>query len=638
MSRQDRGHMYLKEIYVENNGVIERLHLSPGFAPNGEPKPFVLVGGNGSGKTNILSMAADALFEAAAGHYTDVTPSNSQGGRAWFRIVGNTTVKVGSTGSAVILRLAHGDYEFAYVEKAGRLAAADVQQRVPASLRNFVAWETDGNSKACTISSDVAKRSYEAGAYVYFPSSRSETPYWLNQGSLPPTGFDLAQRYSQQLNKPIFVEKGLEKLKQWLLSVLIEVRTDVRPVNANNQALWIAADNMAQFVPVHRLWGNLNAILRTILDSPTARLTWLGRYNRAGIGYAMTDDSPSLPLESLSAGQGTLFNIFGTLMRYGDGTTAGEIPLSGNISGICVVDEIDSHMHIDLQYRAIPALIKMFPKVQFILSSHSPLFVLGMEKVFPEGAFDLFDMPSGEPVQAEAYTEFGRALDILQETHAFNDQIRRVANEPGKLLVLVEGETDPLYIKTAIDLLGFASLLDAVEIEWIGAKDPKRGEGFNTGKDSLNSAYNFLRAKPELIKRPVCFLYDNDARKSDVDDGQLSIRTIPTNPHNAEMRCGIENMLPSDVFTEDVYDTKKNNKGNGTYTTIRSLNKMRLCQKICAEYRKSEHFHGFVPLLQIIANVAHSLIGYEIPAELKLVEGKENVVGNNESPSASAAS
>ncbi|ALP62411.1 hypothetical protein AN416_07220 [Paraburkholderia caribensis] len=459
----------------------------------------------------------------------------------------------------------------------------------------------------------------------------------MNQGSLPPTGFDLTQRYTQQLNKPIFVEKGLEKLKQWLLSVLLDVRADVQPLIANNQVHWIAAGNTAQIGPAHALWGNLNAILRTILDSPTARLTWLGRYNKAAIGYAMTDHSPSLPLESLSAGQGTLFNIFGTLMRYGDGTTAGGIPVSGNIAGMCVVDEIDSHMHIDLQYRAIPALIKLFPKVQFILSSHSPLFVLGMEKVFPEGAFDLFDMPSGEPVQAEAYTEFGRALDILQETHAFNDQIRKVANEPGKLLVLVEGETDPLYIKTAIELLGFASLLDAVEIEWIGAKDPKRGEGFNTGKDSLNSAYNFLRAKPELIKRPVCFLYDNDARKADVEDGQLSIRTIPTNPDNAEMRFGIENMLPLGVFTEHVFDTKQNNKGNGTYTTIRSLNKMRLCQKICAEDRNSEHFQGFVPLLQIIANVAHSSTGYEIPAELKRIDGNVNVVGN-ESPSADAAS
>lgn len=608
--------MYLQEIYVENNGAIERLHLSPSIAENGEPKPFVLVGGNGSGKTNVLSMVADALFEVAAGYYTDVAPSTDQGGRVWFRLVGSSTVKAGCSGSAVILRLRHGDAEFAYVEKAGKVSAADVQQRAPVSLRNFVAWEEDGNTKQCVVSSDVAKQCYEEGAYVYFPSSRSEKPYWLNQGIIPPTEFDLSHRYHRQINKPIFVEKGLERLKQWLLSVLLDVRADVQPLGLNNQLHWVATGNTENIARSHSLWGNLNVILRTILDNPSARLAWLGRYNKAAIGYVVAEDSPALPLESLSAGQGTLFNIFGTLMRYGDGTTPEGDSLSVNIAGVCVVDEIDSHMHVDLQYRAIPALIKLFPKVQFILSSHSPLFVLGMDKAFPEGAFDLFAMPSGEPVQAEAYTEFGRALDILEDTHAFNDKIRAVANEPGKLLVLVEGETDPLYINTAIEVLGFNNILDFVEIEWIGAKDPKRGEGFNTGKDSLNSAYSFLRAKPELIKRPVCFLYDNDARKADLDEGQISIRTIPTNPNNVEIRFGIENLLPLAVFGDDVFDAKHVNKGNGTYTSIRSLNKMKLCQKICGEDRSAENFQGFLPLMQIIARIAHVWAGYQIPAAL----------------------
>jgi predicted ATP-dependent endonuclease of OLD family len=78
-------------------------------------------------------------------------------------------------------------------------------------------------------------------------------------------------------------------------------------------------------------------------------------------------------LEGLSAGQSTLPAIFGSILSYGD-----QRGLSHDqISGICLVDEIDAHMHVDLQHRALPALVKLFPKVQFIVSSHSPLFVLG---------------------------------------------------------------------------------------------------------------------------------------------------------------------------------------------------------------------------------------------------------------------
>jgi hypothetical protein len=564
-------------------------------------------------------MVADALFEVAAVHYSDITPSSGVG-RAWFRLVGHPTIKVGSPGAAAILRLAHQDSEFAYVEKGGKLNAAEVKERIPDSLKKYAAWESEGNFKICTIPGDLSKRVYEEGAYVYFPSSRSETPYWLNQGSLPQTEFDLTPRYSQKLNKPIFVEKGLEKLKQWLLSVMLEVRADVQRMllPGTQQVIWAGVGHLTNMSLAHAYWNNLNAILRAILDSPTARLAYLGRRNKAAVGYSLTENSPALPLESLSAGQSTLFNIFGTLMRYGDGTTGGPFSQASLISGVCIVDEIDTHMHIDLQHRAIPALIKMFPRVQFVLSSHSPLFALGMEKVFPDGEFDLYDMPTGQPVQAEAYTEFERALDILKETHAFNNEILKAADQPGKLLVLVEGETDPLYLKKAMELLGVDDLLETVEVEWIGAKDPKRGTGFNTGKDSLNSAYSFLRAKPELVKRPVCFLYDNDTNKLDVDDGQISVRSTPANAGNTKMRLGIENLLPASIFTDDVYDIKESDKGNGTSSTVRTLNKMRLCQKICGGAPDGAIFEGFLPLLRIVASVAERYVGYAIPDALKL--------------------
>ena len=76
----------------------------------------------------------------------------------------------------------------------------------------------------------------------------------------------------------------------------------------------------------------------------------------------VTGSGTNLPLEALSIGQATLLNLFGTLMRYGEGTTAVNAEPS-EISGMCIVDEIDAHMHVDLQYRALPALIRKFPKI-----------------------------------------------------------------------------------------------------------------------------------------------------------------------------------------------------------------------------------------------------------------------------------
>ncbi len=44
------------------------------------------------------------------------------------------------------------------------------------------------------------------------------------------------------------------------------------------------------------------------------------------------------------------------------------------IEGIVLIDEVDLHLHIKLQKDILPQLIKLFPKVQFIVSSHSPFF------------------------------------------------------------------------------------------------------------------------------------------------------------------------------------------------------------------------------------------------------------------------
>ena len=79
------------------------------FNPAGSLKPVILVGRNGSGKTNLISIKADALFEAAAKHFQNVTQRSSGLSRPWFRYVGASTITLGSATSLSLLRFEHGD-------------------------------------------------------------------------------------------------------------------------------------------------------------------------------------------------------------------------------------------------------------------------------------------------------------------------------------------------------------------------------------------------------------------------------------------------------------------------------------------------------------------------------------------------
>lgn len=69
-----------------------------------------------------------------------------------------------------------------------------------------------------------------------------------------------------------------------------------------------------------------------------------------------------------------IFGIVASILKEYDRVSDNTDTSFENISGIVLIDEIDSHLHSDLLKDVLPNLIKLFPKIQFIMSSHSPFF------------------------------------------------------------------------------------------------------------------------------------------------------------------------------------------------------------------------------------------------------------------------
>lgn len=590
--------MYLKQAVIENSGPLRRVDLDLAFSSEGAPKPLVLVGANGGGKTNILSLITDALFEAAAVHYQNMLPATGAS-RAWFRVVGGRTTTVGTPGGFTLFRFEHGGETLIYKEKAGTVDPVGARERVSADLVGAVNWPTEGSVKEFPVGDDASRRIFEEGVYAYFPSSRSEIPFWLNREALPETEFDLFTAFAKRLRKPIFVERSLDQLKQWLISVILESRAHIGLAIGSEQTVQFQfRGDVAAALLSETLLAQCNLVLRHVLDDEHVRFVWLGRKSPDKLAVARGDDLFLPNLDALSGGQSILLGLFGTLLRYGDQSTSGHALELSSIEGICIVDEIDSHIHVDLQHRTLPALIKLFPRVQFIISSHSPLFVLGMEKEFGTDGFQLVEMPGGHSVTAENYSEFGKAMEALSATEAFNEKLLSETAQTGLPIVFVEGETDTPYIRRAAQLLGRNGLLERCDVQWIGAKDEK-GQGFHTGKAALDHTLAVLRANPKLSNRPILLLYDNDANKTDADYGIVSVTGMPTHDGNTKIRVGIENLLADASITEVDYDETVNRKPNGEIITRKNLRKVELCKRMC-EHGTADDFAAFGPALDKI--------------------------------------
>lgn len=52
---------------------------------------------------------------------------------------------------------------------------------------------------------------------------------------------------------------------------------------------------------------------------------------------------------------------------------------SYDVQGIVLIDEIETHLHIDLQKKILPFLTSFFPKIQFIVTTHSPFVLNSIE-------------------------------------------------------------------------------------------------------------------------------------------------------------------------------------------------------------------------------------------------------------------
>jgi hypothetical protein len=272
------------DIFIRNVGPIAELDVQQSFRPDGKPIPTVFVGANGSGKTNLLSVIADSLFEAAGESYSDLLAPAAGTGRHYFRLLGSVVRRHGSAYSVALLRYANGSDEYGFVEKTGAVADSVIVPMVRSELARWVSWQPEVDKKDFSIPRTAAQQIFESEAFCFFPSSRAERPAWLNTGALREDSFSTSPKFSGQLRKPLFVERGLDAFAQWMLALILDSRANVSRVPGpfGLPDTYLVEGNPGPFLEgATKTVAGATYVLREILADPSARFTWLGR-NRAG--------------------------------------------------------------------------------------------------------------------------------------------------------------------------------------------------------------------------------------------------------------------------------------------------------------------------------------------------------------------
>ena len=576
--------MYLKKALILESGAIKDLEYDFKFNDDGTPKPTVIVGRNGSGKSNLLSFITDALIEIAAKKFDDVVQYTDSGARKFYRISSGVTTRYGGSYELALLNFAEGEDNYTYVNKAGKLQKNTIAHRLQ-DFPEVPDWSSEENYKEVPEASD--KKSIEQifrnGCYVSFPYDRSERPYWFVASTTSDSAI-FKDNFSHLLDKSILVQTSMNDIKPWLVDVICDYHESDKK---------------------DKMYDNVNQLLSAIMQMPQAFLLRLGRHfenRKLIVAYGVSNIS-LIAFDALSSGQATLMGIFCTILRYTNSDTRA---LTQDMQGIVLVDEIDAHLHADLLHDVLPRLMYLFPKIQFIVTAHSPLFPLGMEKQFGSDGFSLVELPDGHEITAERFSEFQSSFVYLRATREFEEHINNLVAAQQRPLIFFEGKTDIKYFETAAELLpGFDYLRDKVDFKCIGVVEKGRTKG--GGADNLRKAYKVLQQNPIMLKAHTIFVFDCDRKNKDknLDQGLLHVRVLDKNEINCR-ETGVENLLPPELFEERFYNQEKERPRGLDIVSEKKFKKVEFCDYLCDEKRDPNDFEGFRATLEMLENIVRS--------------------------------
>jgi len=613
--------MYVRDCHIENVGPIQSLDLQFPLREDGTPKPVVLLGENGTGKSTLLSMVADALLFFQQRAFTDVTPGQSMGSTKYLRIAGRVNQRNKAAYGLSVLRFENNGSSEVWVEKTGSLKAEEAKSRLGDRFGAGLTWQGENDTfkdVSKSFSNDDLEQDFAGNSYCYFPSERNERPSWLNSESVGDTApfFRLDMPVRGRLGKPLVVTSSVQLSIPWIMDVILDARVDLSLVARDEKGELYRPTNNSVGGPSRQLLDLLNRFLRLLLGNNSARF---GVSPRANPLYRLCvvqdeDDTDEIPsLSCLSSGQAALLGIFMTVLRYSDSKKSlGRGSDFGDVDGIVLIDEADAHLHTRLQYEVLPSLISSFPKVQFLLTSHSPVLLLGMEKRFGRDGFVALEMPLGTPCNSDDYPEAAATVRCFTETKEFKDALAAKIKENTPMpRVFMEGKTDVRYTETAFRVLGHSDTLARVKLDTFATTSPS-GD-VNGGSSSLKKVEDLYKTT-RLFSEPVLLLYDFDATRPDSETNGLAVRSVHQNQNpNSSIKKGIENLLPDGTFPHGEYyapHSTTNDYGGAVFHE--DLKKEKLSEDLCSTADPIV-FEVFRPIVETIENWLESIQGTQSP-------------------------
>lgn len=171
------------------------------------------------------------------------------------------------------------------------------------------------------------------------------------------------------LNKPRMIKEGLTSQ---FIKFLVDLK--IQEALARNETQINDADNIGAW------FDNFEKLLGEIYSDTNLKIV----FNYKDYSFRIQTDNKLFRFTELSDGFAAIMDIMSDLILKMQSPDS--LVRAYEKRGIVLIDEVENHLHLALQKNIMPILTKVFPNIQFIVTTHSPFVLNSLDNAV---AYDL---------------------------------------------------------------------------------------------------------------------------------------------------------------------------------------------------------------------------------------------------------
>ena len=193
-------------------------------------------------------------------------------------------------------------------------------------------------------------------------------------------------------------------------------------VNRYFEQLMAAQDNETEKVAQIKQWfDKIQQSFRVLLDAPDAEI----KFDKTNFNFDIIHSGRErYNFNQLSDGYSSVINLVSELIMRMESQNKSAY----DVEGVALIDEIETHLHVDLQKKILPFLTAFFPNIQFIVTTHSPFVISSIKNAV------ICDLEKRIVTEDLSGYSYGTLVESYFGNDNYSDQLKSELNEYESLM------------------------------------------------------------------------------------------------------------------------------------------------------------------------------------------------------------